>query len=252
MRQAEIASHLSCKRLARVEAKTSCERVRRDGGDIVTASHSRSSPDFVIRVPSILAVSEHTGWAYVVCVSARDRRPFVITRRRIALIDGGLPTQPYEHGTRGKRPDEAEALIARVRNSVATITDLAFGRLVDELSREHPVTTLAIRKPLFDKLPASVAAVHASYQLLCSADGVLYHLAIRNAAERLGLEVQLCRRGDEIDLAAAALGVSPEAVEEFVTGPGRPSGPPWTVEHRRGYAAAIAALAPHVHGLTIA
>jgi hypothetical protein len=216
------------------------------------ASHGWSSPHFVIRTPSILAVSEHTGWAYVVCVSARDRRPVVITRRRIALIDRGLPTQPYEHETRAKRPDEAEALVANVRNSVARTTDLALGRLVDELSREHPVTTLTIRKPPFDKLPASVAAVHASHQLLCSADGVLYHLAVCNAAKRLGLEVQLCRRGDEIGLAAAALGVSLDAVEQFVTGPGRPSGPPWTVEHRRGYAAAIGALAPRVRGLTIA
>ena len=206
----------------------------------------------MIRAPLILAVSEHTGWAYVVAVSARDRRPFVITRRRIALIDSGLPTQPYEHGTRGKRPDEAEALITKVRNSVARTTHLAVGGLVDELWSEHQVTTLTMRKPPFDKLPASVAAVHASYRLTCSADGVIYHLAIRNAAKRLGLEVQLCRRGDEIGLAAAALGVSPDAVEEFVTGPGRPSGPPWTVEHRRGYAAAIAALAPRVHGLTIA
>lgn len=206
----------------------------------------------VIRPPSILAVSEHTGWAHVVCVSARDRRPFVITRRRIALIDRGLPTQPYEHGTRGKRPDEAEALITNVRNSVARTTDLALGRLVDELSSEHEVTGLTIRKPPFEKLPASVADVHASYQLMCSADGVLYHLAIRNVAKSLGLEVQLCRRGDEIGLAAAALDVSRDAVEEFVTGPGRPSGPPWTLEHRRGYAAAIAALAPRVHGLTIA
>jgi hypothetical protein len=41
-------------------------------------------------------------------------------------------------------------------------------------------------------------------------------------------------------------------VEAFVTGPGRPSGPPWTVEHRRGYAAAIGALAPRVGRLTIA
>jgi len=206
----------------------------------------------VTRTPSILAVSEHTGWAYVVCVSARDRRPFVVTRRRIALIDRGLPTQPYEHDTRAMRPDEAEALVANVRKSVARTTNLALGRLVDELSREHPAATLIIRKPPFEKLPARVAAVHASYQLLCSADGVLYHLAIRKAAKRLGLEVHLCKRGDEIGLAAAALGVSPDAVEEFVAGSGRPSGPPWTVEHRRGYAAAIGALAPRVGGLTIA
>jgi hypothetical protein len=206
----------------------------------------------VYRTPSILAVSEHTGWAYVVCVSARGRRPFVITRRRITLIERGLPTQPYEHDTQAKPPDEAEALVAHVRKSIARTTDLALGRLVDELSREHPATTLTIRKPPFQKLPASVAAVHASYRLLCAADGVMYHLAICKAAKRLGLEIELCRRGDEIGLAAAALGVSLDAVEEFVTGPGRPSGPPWTVEHRRGYAAAIGALASRVRGLTIA
>jgi hypothetical protein len=205
----------------------------------------------VIRPPSILAVSEHTGWAHVVCVSARDRRPFVITRRRITLIERGLPSQPYEHETRAKPPDEAEALLANVRTSVARTTELALRRLVDELSREHQVTTLTIRKPPFETLPASVSAVHASYQLVCSADGVLYHLAIRKAAKRLALEVQLYRRGDEFGFAAAALGVSPDTVEEFVTGPGRPSGPPWTVEHRRGYAAAIGALVPHVRGLRI-
>jgi hypothetical protein len=210
-----------------------------------------SSPDLVTRTPSILAVSEHTGWAYVVCVSARDRRPFVITRRRIALIDPGLPTQPYEHETRAMRPGEAEALVANVRSSVARTTDLALGRLVDELSDEHPVVTLTIRNPPFEELPETVAEVHASYQLLCSADGALYNLAIRNAAKRLGLEVQLYQRGDEIGLAAIALGVSLDAVEEFVTGPGRPSGPPWTVEHRRGYAAAIGALAGHVRDLTL-
>jgi hypothetical protein len=206
----------------------------------------------VIRTPSILAVSEHTGWAYVLCVSARDRRPFVVTRRRIVLIDRGLPTQPYEHGTKGMAEDEAEALIANVRSSVARMTSLALGRLVDELSREHPVTALTIRRPPFEKLPARLADVHASYPLFCSADGLLYHFAIRNAARRLGLDVRLCLRGEEIDLAAAALELSPDSVEEFVTGSGRPSGPPWTVEHRHAYAAAIGALAPRVRGLTIA
>ncbi len=109
-----------------------------------------------------------------------------------------------------------------------------------------------MRTPPFDTLPPTVAAVHASYPLLCAADGLLYHSAIRDAATRHGLASELCRRGEEIQLAAAALGVAPEAVEAFVTGPGRPPGPPWTAEHRRGYAAAIAALAARVGGLTIA
>ena len=203
------------------------------------------------RTPSILAISEHTGWAYIVCVSARARRPLVVLRRRVTLIDPGLPTLPYEHDTRAMRPDEADALVSTVRKSVEKNTNLALARLVDELPREHPAAALTIRKPQFETLPATVAAVHASYQLMCAADGLLYHLAIRKAARRLGLDVQLCKRGDEIGSAAEALGVSPAAVEEFVISTGRPEGPPWTEEHRRGYAAAIAALAPRVRGLTI-
>lgn len=214
-------------------------------------SASRAGTSILGRVTSVLGVADHTGWAYVVCVSARKRQPFVVTRRKIALIDPGLPTLPYEHDTLAMPPDQAEALLASVRKSVTTNTSLALQRLVDELAREHPVKTLAIRKPPFPKLPATVAEVHASTRLRYSADGMLFNLAICAAARRAGLEVQLCRRGDEMELAATALRVSSEAVEEFVNGPGRPTGPPWTEEHRRAYAAAIAALAPHVPRLSI-
>lgn len=66
---------------------------------------------------------------------------------------------------------------------------------------------------------------------------MLFNRAICAAARRAGLKVQLCRRGDEMELAAAALRVSPEALEEFVSGAGRPKGPPWTEEHRGAGAA---------------
>lgn len=201
--------------------------------------------------PSILAISDHTGWAHFICVSARNDRPIVVTRRRVALVERGLPTQPYEHDTRAMRPEEAEALVAKVRKSIEQRTETALRQLVGELAGEHPVAALTMRTPPFDALPATVAAVHASYPLLCAADGLLYHVAIRRAAARLGLEVEMCRRGGEMQLAAEALGVAPDAVEAFVAGPGRPAGPPWTGEHRRGYAAAIAALATRVGGLTI-
>ena len=74
---------------------------------------------------------------------------------------------------------------------------------------------------------------------------MMYQLAICRAARHHGLDVQLCRRGDEMSLAAQVLDVTPGDVEEFITGTGRPAGPPWTQEHRRAYAAGIAALAPH-------
>ena len=197
------------------------------------------------RAPCVVSVAEHTGWAYLVCVAAGDGVPSVIERRRVVLIERGLPTQPYEHGSTAMREDEAQSLVEQVRRSIATHTAGALHRVVTELASTSTVVTLAIRKPPFPRLPKSIAAVRASYSLLCAADGMLYQLAICRAARQLGLEVQLCRRGDETSRAAEILGVTPGEIEEFVSRNGRPAGPPWTQEHRRAYAAGIAALAPH-------
>ena len=76
----------------------------------------------------------------------------------------------------------------------------------------------------------------------------MYQQAICRAASRLKLAVQLCKRGEESTRAAEQLGVTPGDVEAFVAGSGRPAGPPWTEEHRRAFAAGIAALAAHVRG----
>ena len=195
--------------------------------------------------PCVVSVAEHTGWAHLVCVAAPGLVPAVIARRRVTLIDPGLPTMPYEHESSAMREDEANALIALVRRSIAARTSEALTRVTTELPRSYTVVGLAIRKPPFDGLPETVAAVRKSYRLQCAADGMLYQLAICRAARQLGLEVELCRRGDETARAAQSLGVTPGEVEEFVSRAGRPAGPPWTQEHRRAYAAGIVALAPH-------
>jgi hypothetical protein len=181
-------------------------------------------------------------------VAAHGRVPAVIDRRRVTLIDPGLPTQPYEHDTTAMREDEADDLIARVQKSVSACSVRALERLVGELAPVSPVAALAIREPPFPSIPSSVAAVHASYQLRCSADGMMYQQAICRAARRLKLSVQLCKRGEESARAAEQLGLTPSVVEDFIARSGRPSGPPWTEEHRRAFAAGIAALAPHMRG----
>jgi hypothetical protein len=199
-------------------------------------------------LPCIVGVADHTGWAYLLCVSTHDNVPVVIDRRKVSLIDARLPTQPYEHGTMAMREDDANALIERVTRSIASRTAAALQHVVADLAPTHTVNALTIRKAPFDTLPPTVAAVHQSYRLLCGADGVLYHQAICQAARRLGVEVHQTRRGDEIQSAAQQLGVTAETMEEFVTHTGRPLGPPWTAEHRRTYAAAIAVLARQVKG----
>jgi hypothetical protein len=195
--------------------------------------------------PCVVSVAEHTGWAHLVCVAARGNVPAVIARRRVALIDKGLPTMPYEHETTAMGEEEARAVIARVRQSIAARTSDALRRVVIELAPAHTAVALAIRKPPFDTLPATVIAVRTSHRLLSAADGMLYQLAVCRAARQLELEVHLCRRGEEAARAAQQLGVTPGEIEDFVGRTGRPTGPPWTQEHRRAYAAGIAALAAH-------
>jgi len=192
--------------------------------------------------PCVLSVADHSGWAYIVCVAAPAGTPAVVARRRVTLIDAGLPTLPYHHETLRMPVKEANTLIARVRKSIARCTSRTLRNVVADLAPSYSVVRLAIRKPPFPDLPETVAAVHQSYQLQCAADGMMYQLALCRAARDLGLDVHECRRGDEVARAAARLGVQTDDIESLVSVTGRPPGPPWTQEHRRAYAAAIAAL----------
>jgi hypothetical protein len=201
--------------------------------------------------PTVISVAEHAGWANFVCVGAEGHVPAVIERRRAVTIGDGLPTMPYHHETLDMREDEANALIARVRRSIARHTSRALRQLATDLPRSRRVVALAIREPPFAALPDTVAIVRRSYLLQCAADGMMYQLAFCRAACDLGLDVHLCRRGQEVSHAAARLKVPPREIELFVNVAGRPLGPPWPEELRRAYAAGIAALAAHAPRLDL-
>jgi hypothetical protein len=194
----------------------------------------------------VISVADHAGWAHIVGVAAPGGVPAVVERRRVPTIDGELPTMPYHHETLEMGEDEANALIARVRRSIARCTTRALREVVTDLAPAYSVVALAIREPPFPELPGTVAVVRQSYQLQCAADGMMYQLALCHAARDLGLDVDLCCRGEEFAQSAARLQIHPEDMASFVRGAGRPPGPPWTEEHRRAYAAGIAALA-HRH-----
>jgi hypothetical protein len=198
------------------------------------------------RTPCVISVADHAGWAHLICVAAPDGVPAVVERRRVPTIDAGLPTMPYHHESLGLPVDEANALIARVRRSIAGCSSRALEKGITDLAPACHVVALAIRDPVFPELPDTVAVVRQSYRLQCAADGMMYQLALCRAARDLGLEVDLCRRGEETTRAAARLGIRRDEMESFVGTKGRPPGPPWTDEHRRAFAAGIAALA-HRH-----
>src|SRR5439155_18321498 len=145
--------------------------------------------------PCVVSVAEHAGWAHLICVAASGLVPVVIARRRVTLIDPGLPKMPYEHESVGMEEDEANALIARVRRSIAARTTLALQRVVTELSPSYAAVALVIRKPPFPELPRTVLALRQSYRLQCAADGMLSELAVCRVGRQSGLGVHLGTRG---------------------------------------------------------
>ena len=188
----------------------------------------------------VVGVSDHSGWAHLVSAALVDGEPAVVDRRRVELIEDGIPTQPYHHETLALKKADAERLLLTVRQSIAACTARAFDRLAADLAPRYPVSAIAMREPTLARLPETVAEAHRSYHTMCRADGMLYHAAICAAARQRHWELVFHRRGEELTKAAAALQTSTSEIERFVNG--LKQTPPWTAEHRNAFAAAIGSL----------
>jgi hypothetical protein len=192
---------------------------------------------------AVLGVADHNGWAVCVTVAVSRGVPVVVDRRRLELIEPGVPSQPYHHETvRMPRP-EAEKLVARVRESVMRTTLGRVSELCTELKPPYAIVGMTLRNPPLDYVPVTVAEAHASYSVMCRADGMMYHDALCTAARRLKIAVTRLDRGEEAVRAADRLGVSVEEVDNFLRTVGKSLGPPWHKEHRLAAAAAIGVLA---------
>jgi hypothetical protein len=194
----------------------------------------------------VVGIADHNGWAILVSVAAANGEPSVIDRRRVELIEKGVPSQPYHHETLALGHSEAEQLLRRVKKSIGARTARAFDRLSADLWPRHRVASIAIRQPPLDQLPATVAEVHRSYHVTCRADGMLYHSALCDAARRRDWEVVLHRRGEELAKATHALQASEREVDRFMKDLRQTLKAPWTAEHRHACAAAIGCLGHHL------
>jgi len=195
--------------------------------------------------PVVVGVADHNGWAILVSAAAVNGEPIVVDRRRVRLIEKGVPNQPYHHETLALSDAEAEQLLRKVERSIAACTALAFDRLSADLSPRYRVSSITIRQPPLAHLPATVGEVHRSYHVLCRADGMLYHSAICTAARQRGWNPVFHRRGEELAKAAEALQASTDEVERFMKDLRQTLEPPWTAEHRSAFAAAIGRLRTH-------
>src|SRR5271165_911874 len=194
------------------------------------------------RAPVVVGVADHNGWAALVCVGVRDGSPVVTDRRRVELIEPGLPKQPYEHDTVGMNAAEAERLVQEVRDSAAHCAERALSRLRSGLGTTREILSIALRTAPLPRLPGSVKEVHASWPVTVRADAMLYHDALCTVAASLGIKVDTFARGEERPRAAEATAATAERLDRFLSGLRASLGPPWQQDHQAAAARAIAAL----------
>jgi len=181
----------------------------------------------------IIGVSDHGGWAVLVTV-ARDGT--LLDRRRVELVDDGLPAIPHHHEGQGLPVDEAVALVERVRLSAERHAVLALDAVAVGV---RPVLGVALRN--CPQLPPTIAERIKDYRARNVADWVMYRNAVAFAAEARGWPIHWYDAKKVLASAAKALGVG--NFDAHFLDLRRAIGPPWNQDHKLAMAAAIVTFA---------
>jgi hypothetical protein len=181
----------------------------------------------------IIGVSDHGGWAVLVTVG---RDGMLLDRRRVELVDEGLPKIPHHSECQRLPLDEAVELVERVRRSAEGRAVLA----LDAVATAMPhiaVRGIALRQ--CPELPATIAERIQDYFAQNNADWVMYRQALAAGAEARGWPVHWYDAKKVLSEASRALGV--ENLDAHFVQVRKAVGPPWNNDHRLAMAGAIAA-----------
>ena len=178
-----------------------------------------------------VGIAHHLGWAVAVTASAGHD---VVDRRRIELIEPGVPTAPIEHEAKPLSDGAAARLVAQVRASALRAASASLDQLAASLA--EPVVSVSLRAwPLDfpDDIGVQRRPPHES-----RADSVMYCQVLSECAYERGWEVHLF---DAKAVEAQAARIIGERAGEVLHGPRATLGPPWTRDHRIALAATIVA-----------
>ncbi len=188
-----------------------------------------------------IGIAHHLGWAVAVTASSDFE---VVDRRRVELIEPGLPAAPIHHEggahdlhSSGEPLDDhgLAVLVEMVRASVVRMTAGA----MDELVRSIPasITALVLRGWPSD-FPEDIAILRRPpYE--SRADSVMYCQVLAEVAEERGWDV---RTYDAKNVEAEAVAILGLRANEVLHGPRKAFGPPWSKDHRTALAATIVAI----------
>ena len=188
---------------------------------------------------AVIGAVDHYARAELVTLALRDAAPVLLDRRRVVLIDEGLPSAPYHHEALELDLGAAADLVDRVRRSVARCARAALSTMLATCDAR----VLILPASPYDGLPDALEEVLRSRSLTVAADGMLYRESLAAAAAELGMDVRRYpRRTDPTLLAAAALGVGVAEVTALIARFGREAGTPWRKDHKLAAAAALSVL----------
>ncbi|MGE0192583.1 MAG: hypothetical protein AB7T63_11150 [Planctomycetota bacterium] len=179
-----------------------------------------------------VGVADHAGWAVLVTVGPDA---VVLDRRRVDLVDTGLPVLPHHHEGQKLPVGEAVALVEKVRASAKRCA----ARALESLARDVGPRLAAIALRACPPLPETIAARLADYRAQCMADTVMFRHALADAATARGWRVSWYEAKTVFDAAAHALGR--DTIDDLLLEAGMQLGSPWRRDHRTAMAAAIAA-----------
>ena len=178
-----------------------------------------------------LGIAHHFGWAVAVTASADYQ---VVDRRRIELIEPGMPTAPIHHEGRPLDDASAAALVAQVRASAIRAASASLDQLATELPQ--PIVSMSLRSWPLD-FPDDIAVQRrAPYE--SRADSIMYRQVLAELARARGWAVHLY---DAREVEGRAVSLLGERADEVLRGPRGPLGPPWAKDHRMALAATILA-----------
>jgi hypothetical protein len=187
-----------------------------------------------------LGIAHHLGWAVAVTASADHE---VVDRRRIELIEPGLPAAPIHHEGgahlmhRSSDPlddDALAALVADVRASVVRAASAALDELAAALP--EPIVSTSLRAWPAD-FPEDLA-VQRRVPYESRADSVMYCRVLAELARDRRWDVHGYNATHVEADAVRVLGVRAETV---LHGPRARLGPPWSKDHLMALAATIVA-----------
>ena len=178
-----------------------------------------------------VGIAHHLGWAVAVTASAGHD---VVDRRRIELIEPGVPAAPIEHEARLLDDDAAARMVAEARASALRATAVSLDQLAASLP--GPVVSMSLRAWPLDFPDDVVVQRRPPYE--SRADSVMYCQVLSECAHVRGWEVHLF---DARAVEAQASRVLGAQAGDVFHRPRATLGPPWTKDHRIALAATVMA-----------